>query len=628
MLEQAGGAPATSQTVHQNAQSVLDFVSGSAGNSARMILLVMGVTGAGKSTVGKLLAERLGWVFLEADDYHSPANKERMKRGEPLTDAERLPWLDAMHAELKANDVVRKNVVLACSALKKEYRKRLAAGLDVRIVYLRGSQELIAERVRARKGHFAGEAILEEQFEALQEPEGEGVVVEEVAEPPERIVERVLKSAGLGARDEEFGQKLVGKLRWRLLPFLFLLYVVAYLDRINVGFAALQMKGQLGFSDSVYGLGAGIFFVGYFFFQVPSNLVLERAGARRWIGTLMVVWGVISSGMFLIHSAWSFYTLRFLLGMAEAGFFPGVIYYLRGWFPAEARAGVVALFMAAGPVSGIVGGPVSGALLDWGSPGGMAGWQWMFLMEGLPAMVLGVVAWMVLPNGPQEARWLDETEKSWLRAKLAVRLPSTGERARASRQPGKAWYASGTVWRLAVVYFGLNTCTYGVSLWLPSALKSLAGLPNLLLGMVSAVPYMVAVLAMVLVGMNSDRTGERKKHVAVCAMFGAAALLTAGVSTGLAMSVAAFGLALAASSSMTGPFWAMASGALAENAAARGIALINSIGNLGSGFGPYWIGYLRDVTKGFQAGLWSVAGILFVAGVVVLTVPANDEAKE
>jgi len=234
----------------------------------------------------------------------------------------------------------------------------------------------------------------------------------------------------------------------------------------------------------------------------------------------------------------------------------------------------------------------------------------------------------VLPNGPQEARWLDETEKSWLRAKLAVRLPSTGERARASRQPGKAWYASGTVWRLAVVYFGLNTCTYGVSLWLPSALKSLAGLPNLLLGMVSAVPYMVAVLAMVLVGMNSDRTGERKKHVAVCAMFGAAALLTAGVSTGLAMSVAAFGLALAASSSMTGPFWAMASGALAENAAARGIALINSIGNLGSGFGPYWIGYLRDVTKGFQAGLWSVAGILFVAGVVVLTVPANDEAKE
>jgi len=375
-------------------------------------------------------------------------------------------------------------------------------------------------------------------------------------------------------------------------------------------------------------LGAGIFFVGYFLFQVPSNLMLERVGARRWIGTLMVLWGVISSGMFLIHSAWSFYALRFLLGVAEAGFFPGVIYYLRSWFPTEARAGVVALFMAAGPVSGIVGGPVSGALLDWGRPGGLAGWQWMFLMEGIPAILLGALAWKILANGPEEARWLEDKEKSWLRGKLAVPQPFVSRATHEDhRESEKAWYASGKVWRLALVYFGLNTCTYGVSLWLPSALKNLSGMPNLLLGVVSAVPYAVAVLAMVLVGMHSDRTGERRKHVAVCAMFGAAALLAAGVSTGLSLSLAAFGLALAASSSMTGPFWAMASGALTESSAAKGIALINAVGNLGSGFGPYWIGYLRDATQGFRAGLWSVAGMLFVAGAVVLTVGAKGSER-
>ena len=591
-----------------------------------MILLVMGVTGSGKSTVGRMLAERLGWVFLEADDFHSAANKEKMRRGEPLTDVDRWPWLDAIHAELKANNFAGKNVVLACSALKEEYRRKLAGELSVRTVYLRGTIGLIGERLRARQGHFAGESILADQFEVLEEPAGEGVQVEDVTSEPERIVEKVLTAAGFKGTDEEFGRRLIGKMRWRLLPFLFLLYVVAYLDRINVGFAALQMKGQLGFSDSVYGLGAGIFFVGYFFFQVPSNLMLKQVGARRWVGTLMIAWGVISSAMFLIHSAWSFYTLRFLLGVAEAGFFPGVIYYLRGWFPAEARAGVVALFMAAGPVSGIVGGPISGALLDWGRPGGLAGWQWMFLIEGIPAILLGAVAWLALANGPDEARWLGEEEKRWLRRKLTVQPTST--EAKSDSENERPWYSSAALWRLAFVYFGLNTCTYGVSLWLPSALKNLSGLPNLLLGLVSAVPYLVAVVAMVLVGTHSDRTRERRKHVSACAMAGAAALLAAGASTGLGMSLAAFGLALAASSSMTGPFWAMASGALTESAAAVGIGVINAIGNLGSGFGPYWIGYLRDVTQGFRAGLWSVAAILFTAGLVVITIRGSNGVKQ
>lgn len=259
-----------------------------------------------------------------------------------------------------------------------------------------------------------------------------------------------------------------------------------------------------------------------------------------------------------------------------------------------------------------------------GRPAGLAGWQWMFLIEGLPAIVLGMVSWTVLANGPEDARWLGETERNWLRAKLVV--PQPPPRSKVEPQQGRPWYSSRALWLLAFVYFGLNTCTYGVSLWLPSALKNLSGLPNLLLGFVSAVPYIVAVVAMVLVGTHSDRTGERRKHVAACAMFGAVALLAAGASTGLAMSVAAFGLALAASSSMTGPFWAMASGALTEGAAARGIAVINSIGNLGSGFGPYWIGYLRDATQGFRAGLWSVAAVLFAAGVVVMTIRGSKEA--
>jgi ACS family tartrate transporter-like MFS transporter len=583
-----------------------------------MIVLVMGVTGSGKSTVGSILAQRLGWPFLEADDFHSPANKEKMRRGIHLADADRLPWLEAIHAELQRHAAAGNNVLVACSALNEEYRRVLTANLDVKLVYLKGPKPLIAERLRHRSGHFAGEAILDDQFAVLEEPR-EAIVVD-ILPTPAHIVDEVLQELGLASASAQVQKEsLLSKLRWRLLPFLFLLYVVAYLDRINVGFAALQMKGQLGFSDSVYGLGAGIFFVGYFFFQVPSNIVLERVGARRWLGTLMILWGAISSSMFLAHSPVSFYTLRFLLGAAEAGFFPGVIYYLRAWFPPSARAGVVAVFMTAGPVSGIIGGPISGALLDWNHRGGFGGWQWMFLIEGIPAILLGISSWFYLANGPEDARWLTRDEKDW----LAQSQTQADARVKARQNnSGPAWFASGTLWRFALVYFGLNSCTYSVSLWLPSALQSLSGLPNFLLGVVTMIPYIVAVVFMVFVGMHSDRTGERRWHVALCAFAGAAALISAGVSTKLAVSVAAFGIASAASNSMTGPFWAMASATLAESAAARGIALINALGNLGSGFGPYWIGYLRQATHGFRAGLWSVAFLIALAGFTILSIPA------
>jgi MFS transporter, ACS family, tartrate transporter len=578
-----------------------------------MILVVMGVAGSGKSTIAERLAQSLGWVFLDADRFHSPTNKEKMHRGIPLTDADRIPWLDTIRAELLANDANGDSVVLACSALKEEYRKRLSRGLKPRFVYLKGSYELIDARLRGRSGHFAGESILADQFKSLEEPRG--AIVADIDAPVETIIATILANIEAEKSSRSGGKGALGKIRTRLLPLLFLLYVVAYLDRINVGFAALQMKDQLGFSDTVYGLGAGIFFAGYFLFQVPSNLVLNRMGARRWIAILMILWGIISAGMLLVASATSFYTLRFLLGAAEAGFFPGVIFYLRSWFPASSRAEVVALFMTAGPFSGIVGGPLSGALLDWNHRGGLAGWQWMFLLEALPAILLGLIAGVYLPDSPAKAPWLTLKEKDWLYSELEH------EQSKVNHSTPKEegiWWCNPRLWGFAGVYFGLNCCTYGVSLWLPSALKNLSALPNLLLGFLSAVPYLVAVSIMVMVGAHSDRTKERRWHIALPAFCGALALLVAGYSSGVTLGVAAFALALAASSSMNGPFWAMASSRLTVATAAGSIALINSIGNLGGGFGPYWIGHLRQTTGSFRAGLLSVAILLTLAGLKIL----------
>ena len=588
----------------------------------------MGVTGAGKTTIGRSLAERLGWLFLEADDFHSAANKEKMHLGIPLTDADRGPWLDAIHAALVAHTAAGTSVVVGCSALKEIYRQRLTNGLNLKLVYLKGSPELIAVRLRSRAGHFAGESILADQFAVLEEPHGAFVV--NVTDDPKQIVDEIAKNIAdqlqASANDvEEHGNQLFKRIAWRLLPFLFLLYVVAYLDRINVGFAALQMKDQLGFSDSVYGFGAGIFFLSYFLFQVPSNMVLERVGARLWIGVLMILWGIISASMFLVHSPGSFYTLRFLLGATEAGFFPGVLFYLRGWFPPALPAGIIALFMTAGPISGVIGGPISGALLNLDGRRGLAGWQWMFLMEGIPAIFLGIVAWVYLVNSPEEARWLTTEEKSWLHQRKAIaKHRETDSRG---REPETKWWTSADLWRLVLVDFILNTCTYGVSLWLPSVLKNVSGLSNLLIGIASALPNLLAVILMVLVGMHSDRTGERRWHIAFSAFAGSAALFAAGYSNGVVFSIIAFGIALAASSSMAATFWSLASATLSESSAARAIALINAIGNLGSGFGPYWIGHLRDVTHSFRAGLWSVAIGMGLAGFTILTVRHDGSSK-
>ena len=411
---------------------------------------------------------------------------------------------------------------------------------------------------------------------------------------------------------------VVSRLTWRLLPFLFLLYIVAYLDRINVGFAALQMQEQLKFSDRMYGLGAGMFFAGYFLFQVPSNLALNRVGARRWIAMLMIIWGVISSSMATVETPRGFYVLRFLLGSAEAGFFPGMILYLKSWFPENARARAVALFMTAGPLSGVLGGPLSGALLGLHHRGGLAGWQWLFLLEGLPAIVLGAVVYFQLADRPSNATWLREEQRAWLIRTLEnEKIASFSD---GSSDTLTIFFTevvlNARIWLLAFIYFGLNTCSYGISLWLPTLIHSWSAGGSFFIGMVSAIPYLAAAVAMVLVGQHSDRTGERRWHVALMAFAGAAALFVAAYAGSLAVSVAAISMAMLSVYSMVGPFWAMPTKFLQGTAAATGIALINSIGNMGGFFGPAVIGSVRTSTGSFRGGFLIAGATLALCGCV------------
>ncbi len=403
---------------------------------------------------------------------------------------------------------------------------------------------------------------------------------------------------------------------WRLMPFLFLLYIVAYLDRINVSFAVLQMRGQLGLSDRVIGRAQGMFFAGYFFFQIPSNLVLEKFGVRRWIAGLMATWGLISCLMIFIHGPISFYCLRFLLGAAEAGFFPGMIFYMKRWFPARARARAVAWFMTANPLAGIVGSPISGALLGL-SGKGLSGWQWMFLMEGVPAILLGVIVLWVLSDRPQQAAWLKGEERTWLLDKLA----SEQQAESAIKQEG-FWQVliAPRVWMLSLVYFGVSTTMYGVTFWLPSLIQSLSGLGNFATSLVAVLPFVVATIAMVLVGIRSDRAGERRWHTALPAFCAVLALLVAAYGTVPALVIAGVGLGMAGAEAMVGPFWAMATTRLAGLPAAAGIAMINSLANLGGYFGSDIIGFFRASNGGFRGGLLAIAATLAISGGMALIV--------
>jgi ACS family tartrate transporter-like MFS transporter len=414
----------------------------------------------------------------------------------------------------------------------------------------------------------------------------------------------------------------ISRLMWRLMPFLFLLYIVAYLDRINVSFAVLQMREQFHLSDRVYGRAAGIFFAGYFFFQVPSNLALQKVGVRRWISGLMVVWGLVSCCMIFIRGPVSFYGLRFLLGAAEAGFFPGMILYLKQWFPASARARAVAWFMTANPLAGVVGSPISGALLGLHGKG-LAGWQWLFLMEGMPAIVLGVTVLWVLNDTPGDARWLAGEERQWLIDQLALE-----RREELSAASGGLWsvMVDWRVWVLSLVYFAVPACMYGVTLWLPTAIRSLTGLSDFMTGGLAAVPYLLAAVAMVLVGLSSDRSGERRWHTALLAFLGAIGLGVAAYSSGSFLVIAGMSLGMLGAESMLGPFWAMATSCMGGRSAAAAIAIVNSIGNLGGYFGPYMIGFARSANGGF-GGLLPISLVLVVSGCLALVVAAKPKSS-
>jgi ACS family tartrate transporter-like MFS transporter len=431
----------------------------------------------------------------------------------------------------------------------------------------------------------------------------------------------MIPEVNAAAPDRELEKRTVSRLLLRLLPFLFLLYIVAFLDRINVGFAKLGMQTQLGFNDNIFGTAFGFFFLGYFFFQVPSNLVLARVGPRRWIAVIMVAWGVVSCSMALVSTPREFYVLRLLLGVAEAGFFPGMILYLRNWFPSGARARAVAWFMTANPLAGVIGGPISGALLGLHRLG-IAGWQWLFVLEGLPAVILALVVLVTLKDDPSQAGWLRSEEKLFLMASLDQEQQ---QQARIAGSDVWAAFLNWRIWLLSVVLFGLTTSGYGIVLWLPSFIHSLSTASNLGIGIISVIPYAATAIAMVLVGTHSDRTGERRWHLAGSALAASAALLLAAYTHSILPALAAVSLGLMATFSMQGPFWATLTSLLSGTAAAAGIALVNSVGNLGGFFGPYIIGVKRSSGGGFRGGMLIIAGFLALAAVLATVVQPPSE---
>jgi ACS family tartrate transporter-like MFS transporter len=412
------------------------------------------------------------------------------------------------------------------------------------------------------------------------------------------------------------------KVRRRLVPFLFLLYIVSYLDRINVGFAALQMNQALGLSATAYGFGAGLFFLSYTAFEVPSNIVLARVGARLWIARIMITWGIVSSSMMFVRGPAGFYALRFLLGAAEAGFFPGIIYYLTEWFPARERARTIAAFMTATLVAGLVGGPISGALLALNDVGGLAGWQWLFLVEGIPAVVLGFVVLGRLTERPREATWLSEAERATLVAVLEHDA-LVRERAGDSETTIRRALSSRRVWLLSIVYFTIPVALYAFGFWLPQIIKAQFAGSDFQIGVLSAVPYLVGAIGMVVAARHSDRTGERRLHVVAAAVVGGAALALSGTFTSVAGSVAGLSIAMLGLASMFGPFWALATSTLGGIGAAAAIAFINAIGNTGGFVGPYLVGYIRDRTHTFTGGLAGVGTILAVVPLLVLAIREN-----
>ena len=399
----------------------------------------------------------------------------------------------------------------------------------------------------------------------------------------------------------------------RLIPFLVLAYFFSYLDRVNLSFAALTMNADLKFSPLVFAWGAGIFFIGYFIFEVPSNLALERFGASRWIARIMVTWGVISALMATVSGEWSFFVLRFLLGVAEAGFFPGIILYLTYWYPAEYRARFLAAFAIAVPVSTVIGAPISGLLLGLDGVMGLRGWQWLFIIEGIPSVLLGIVTWFYLTDKPEKANWLTAEQKAWLAARLQAEVAA--KQAVRHFTLGEA-LSSPKVITLSLIYFGFVGALYGMQFWLPQIVKAF-GLTNAQTGFVTAIPYLFGTIAMVLWARHSDASRERVAHVGGPLLLTALALAVSSYITDPTITMVVLTIAAIGIFCTFAVFWTLPTAWLSGTAAAGAIALINSIGNLAGFGGPYLIGWVKDATGNTSTGLLVLSLLPLVAGLLV-----------
>jgi MFS family permease len=410
-------------------------------------------------------------------------------------------------------------------------------------------------------------------------------------------------------------ESLYQRLNWRILPFLLICYLFACLDRLNIGFAKLQMQSDLGLSDAVYGLGAGIFFLGYVLFEIPSNLLLPKIGARRTIARILVLWGLTSASMMFVRNVPMFYGLRFLLGVFEAGFAPGMIFYLTYWYGEARMARAIAIVMTAGPLSGVVGGPLSAwAMTTFHGAGGLAGWQWMFLIEGLPCVVLGVLAWFVLADRPDTARWLSSEERATLQTQL--RTPAVkGHHSFASVA------ADPRIYLMAAAYFCVICGIYAVNFWLPSILKADGVTDTMRIGLYSTIPYLAAVIGMVIVGRSSDRSGERRWHSALPALAGGVSLAIATMAGGhLVTSLLFMTIATLMMWASYTVFWAIPSEYLKGDVAAGGIALINTIGLLGGFLSPTIIGMATTATGSLHAGLYVMVALLVIGAGLLMAI--------
>lgn len=415
-----------------------------------------------------------------------------------------------------------------------------------------------------------------------------------------------------------FEKKTIRKVTRRIIPLLFLLYIISYLDRANVGYAALEMNEALGLTSKMFGLVTGIFFIGYFLFEVPSNILMQKFGARVWITRILFTWGIISMATGFAQNATQLYIIRFLLGIAEAGLFPGIILYLTYWFRAKERASTIAMFMTAIAVSYIIGAPVSTLIIDHIHWMNVPGWRWMFIIEGAPAVILGFVTYFYLTDRPEQAKWLTAEEKNWLISELR-KDEELREKKGQQTTSHKTALTDPKLWYLALIYFVYTAGTLGVGYWMPQIIKGLSGyLSNTQIGFIATIPYIIASIVMNYWSRRSDRTGERRMHTALPLLVAGLTLLSVGMVSNPFIAMIFITISLAAMYCFKGPFWSLPTMILSPATVAVGIAVINSIGSLGGFVGPYAVGWLKDATGKMQAGLIFLSIILIIASILVL----------